>query len=137
MIVTTLFHFASDNDYFPKHRQNSDVYFLKHRQNQAETFLKHRQNHCNSFPKHRQNHCDSFPKHRQKRMGTVSEHRQYNEKSLQTIGLHRLPVCRLIAERGGFEPPIRFWRIHAFQACLLSHSSISPLSSCKSTKKLW
>lgn len=30
------------------------------------------------------------------------------------------------AERGGFEPPIRFWRIHAFQACLLSHSSISP-----------
>ena len=41
------------------------------------------------------------------------------------------------AERGGFEPPIRFWRIHAFQACLLSHSSISPLSSCKSTKKLW
>ena len=21
------------------------------------------------------------------------------------------------AERGGFEPPIRFWRIHAFQAC--------------------
>ena len=42
-----------------------------------------------------------------------------------------------VAERGGFEPPIRFWRIHAFQACLLSHSSISPLSSCKSTKKLW
>ena len=31
------------------------------------------------------------------------------------------------AERGGFEPPIRFWRIHAFQACLLSHSSISPV----------
>ena len=31
-----------------------------------------------------------------------------------------------IAERGGFEPPIRFWRIHAFQACLLSHSSTSP-----------
>ena len=21
-----------------------------------------------------------------------------------------------VAERGGFEPPIRFWRIHAFQA---------------------
>ena len=30
------------------------------------------------------------------------------------------------AERGGFEPPIRFWRIHAFQACLFNHSSISP-----------
>ena len=35
-----------------------------------------------------------------------------------------------IAERGGFEPPIRFWRIHAFQACLLSHSSISPQALC-------
>ena len=30
------------------------------------------------------------------------------------------------AERGGFEPPIRFRRIHAFQACLFNHSSISP-----------
>ena len=32
----------------------------------------------------------------------------------------------LIAERGGFEPPKRFRRLHAFQACLFSHSSISP-----------
>ena len=31
------------------------------------------------------------------------------------------------AERSGFEPEIRFCRIHAFQACLLSHSSISPV----------
>ena len=31
-----------------------------------------------------------------------------------------------IAERGGFEPPKRFRRLHAFQACLFSHSSISP-----------
>lgn len=30
------------------------------------------------------------------------------------------------AERGGFEPPIPFGGIHAFQACLLSHSSIFP-----------
>ena len=30
------------------------------------------------------------------------------------------------AEREGFEPSIRFWRTHAFQACLFSHSSISP-----------
>ena len=30
------------------------------------------------------------------------------------------------AERGGFEPPKRFRRLHAFQACLFSHSSISP-----------
>ena len=40
----------------------------------------------------------------------------------------RFLFCRGIspAERGGFEPPIRFWRIHAFQACLFNHSSISP-----------
>ena len=30
------------------------------------------------------------------------------------------------AEKAGFEPAIRFWRIHAFQACLFNHSSISP-----------
>ena len=30
------------------------------------------------------------------------------------------------AERTGFEPVIRFRRIHAFQACLFNHSSISP-----------
>ena len=31
-----------------------------------------------------------------------------------------------IAERGGFEPPIPFWGILAFQACQLNHSCISP-----------
>ena len=30
------------------------------------------------------------------------------------------------AERGGFEPPNRFRRLHAFQACLFSHSSTFP-----------
>ena len=33
------------------------------------------------------------------------------------------------AERPGFEPGNRFGRLHAFQACLFSHSSISP-STC-------
>ena len=33
----------------------------------------------------------------------------------------------LLAERRGFEPLCRFRRQHAFQACLLSHSSISPV----------
>lgn len=32
----------------------------------------------------------------------------------------------LLAEREGFEPSKRFRRLHAFQACLFSHSSISP-----------
>ena len=41
------------------------------------------------------------------------------------------------AERSGFEPEIPFWGIHAFQACLLSHSSISPwLWDCKCKKFL-
>ena len=33
-----------------------------------------------------------------------------------------------LAERGGFEPPIGYEPIHAFQACDLNHSSISPAS---------
>ena len=38
-----------------------------------------------------------------------------------------------LAERGGFEPPKPFWSLHAFQACLFNHSSISPSSqlACK------
>lgn len=39
------------------------------------------------------------------------------------------PLCRgfsILAERGGFEPPIGYEPIHAFQACDLNHSSISP-----------
>ena len=31
-----------------------------------------------------------------------------------------------MAERGGFEPPIRFCRIHTFQACAFNHSATSP-----------
>ena len=32
-----------------------------------------------------------------------------------------------LAERRGFEPRIPFRSIHAFQACLFNHSSISPI----------
>ena len=35
-------------------------------------------------------------------------------------------ACVYLAERGGFEPPIGYEPIHAFQACDLNHSSISP-----------
>src|SRR5437870_3422593 len=31
-----------------------------------------------------------------------------------------------VAERGGFEPPVGFKPTHAFQACALNHSAISP-----------
>ena len=34
--------------------------------------------------------------------------------------------CKIFAERRGFEPRKHFWRLHAFQACLFNHSSISP-----------
>jgi hypothetical protein len=30
------------------------------------------------------------------------------------------------AERKGFEPLIRLWRIHTFQACAFDHSATSP-----------
>ena len=33
------------------------------------------------------------------------------------------------AEKAGFEPAIPFRGIHAFQACLFNHSSISPFIS--------
>ena len=31
-----------------------------------------------------------------------------------------------MAERGGFEPPVGYKPTHAFQACALNHSAISP-----------
>ncbi len=34
--------------------------------------------------------------------------------------------CQCLAERRGFEPRKPFWSLHAFQACLFNHSSISP-----------
>ncbi len=45
--------------------------------------------------------------------------------------------CKVFAERARFELAIPFWGTHAFQACLFSHSSISPMFSliadCKYT----
>ena len=37
---------------------------------------------------------------------------------------------KIFAERRGFEPRKHFWRLHAFQACLFNHSSISPRAIC-------
>ncbi len=42
------------------------------------------------------------------------------------VQVNLMPFFPHLAEREGFEPSIRFWRTHAFQACLFSHSSISP-----------
>ena len=38
----------------------------------------------------------------------------------------RWRVILILAERKGFEPSIRYKRIHAFQACDFNHSSTSP-----------
>lgn len=35
-------------------------------------------------------------------------------------------LSSFLAERGGFEPPVGYEPTHAFQACDLNHSSISP-----------
>ena len=46
-----------------------------------------------------------------------------------SIETHSLPMkasCALVAERTGFEPVKPFRGLHAFQACLFNHSSISP-----------
>ena len=42
----------------------------------------------------------------------------------QRFEKNRYPLKRALAERKGFEPPKRF-RLHAFQACALSHSATS------------
>lgn len=53
---------------------------------------------------------------------TISTKKQKSRKSLIYNELRLI----LLAERGGFEPPIGYSPIHAFQACDLNHSSISP-----------
>ena len=56
-------------------------------------------------------------------------------KAQKKAAFRRNAAVFFVAERSGFEPEIRFCRIHAFQACLLSHSSISP--ECCNFKKLF
>ena len=34
-----------------------------------------------------------------------------------------------MAEEEGFEPSIRFWRIHTFQACAFNHSATPPFGA--------
>ena len=62
--------------------------------------------------------CDALPPRGCCRRGTT-------EKAVATIEVG--DGLFVFAERGGFEPPIPFRGIHAFQACLYNHSSISPL----------
>ncbi len=38
----------------------------------------------------------------------------------------KAPFCIDMAEREGFEPSIRYYRIHTFQACSFNHSDTSP-----------
>ena len=40
--------------------------------------------------------------------------------------LHETALDRGMAEGVGFEPTIRFWRIHTFQACAFDHSATPP-----------
>src|SRR5471032_3432106 len=47
---------------------------------------------------------------------------------LDVSGLARTTQFESLAERGGFEPPIGYEPIHAFQACDFNHSSTSPAS---------
>ena len=58
-------------------------------------------------------------------------------KAQKKAAFQRNAAVFFVAERSGFEPEIRFCRIHAFQACLLSHSSISPEWECKYTESFY
>ena len=44
---------------------------------------------------------------------------------------------RVVAEQEGFEPSIRGYRIHTFQACAFDHSATAPHSSCRATASLF
>ena len=46
------------------------------------------------------------------------------------IGAYWSSLEYALAERGGFEPPVGYEPTHAFQACDLNHSSISPYLAC-------
>ena len=52
------------------------------------------------------------------RLGVDNSPNQYNNPMGYKLGLG-------LAERKGFEPSIRYKRIHAFQACALNHSATS------------
>ena len=55
---------------------------------------------------------------------------RFNNKNNQARAFSQY-FTLIIAERTGFEPAIHFWCIHAFQACLFSHSSTSPICPFK------
>ena len=52
---------------------------------------------------------------------------------VESVALYakKRPHGRHFAERARFELAIPFWGTHAFQACLFSHSSISPIVTAK------
>ena len=51
---------------------------------------------------------------------------QKENQKINHVSQTRDVIHSCFAERGGFEPPKRFRRLHAFQACLFNHSSIFP-----------
>ena len=51
---------------------------------------------------------------------------QKENQKINHVSQPRDVIHSCFAERGGFEPPKRFRRLHAFQACLFNHSSIFP-----------
>jgi hypothetical protein len=55
---------------------------------------------------------------------TKWHHTQYGGQQIE---------LKLVAERGGFEPPVGYKPTHAFQACALNRSAISPANR----GKLW
>ncbi len=62
------------------------------------------------------------------RMGfTKPGYRQISEAMMRSRAMiFLIDIEKRKAENEGFEPPIPFWGIHAFQACALSHSANSP-----------
>ena len=68
-----------------------------------------------------------------KKEGVTEKRKSLSHQNSETYDFN----FSILAERGGFEPPIPFRGIHAFQACLFNHSSTSPCSGRKSKGSFW
>ena len=75
-----------------------------------------------------------FAEHQEKNCPIFDETRRWLDSAVNCCFFKKkktltVDFWNVVAERGGFEPPSGYYPEHAFQACDLNHSSISPWKS--------
>lgn len=71
------------------------------------------------------------------RVDSIRHKKSLNPLSLSFLGHHEMLLEIILAVKEGFEPSIRYKRIHTFQACSLSHSDTSPRRVIITKKKIY